>query len=132
MQRAKHKNIHIGRPKGETESQAQFLAKPKNKEIATVLKKGLSLRKIAKETGTSVNTVRKVKAAELAKTRLLKAIYISCFSLIVSFCTVATQTPVRKITTLHSFYLIEDKLFHPSLHFYAQMTYFRPYDKPQH
>lgn len=63
MQKAKHENIHIGRPKGETESTQQFLAKPKNKAIATVLKKGLSLRQTAKETGASINTVRKVKAA---------------------------------------------------------------------
>ncbi|MGL5833111.1 MAG: GIY-YIG nuclease family protein [Waterburya sp.] len=61
MQRAKHKNIHIGRPKGETESTKQFLAKPKNKAIATVLKKGLSVRQTAKVTNASVNTVRKVR-----------------------------------------------------------------------
>ena len=63
MQRAKHWGIHIGRPSDSAESTEQFLAKPKNKAIATVLKKGLSLRQTAKETGASVNTIRKVKAA---------------------------------------------------------------------
>ena len=62
MQRAKHWKIHIGRPKGQAESQAQFLAKPKNQAIAAVLKKGFSLRQTAKELGVSINTVRKVKA----------------------------------------------------------------------
>lgn len=63
MQKAKQENIHIGRPKGETESPKKFLSKPRNKAIATVLKKGLSLRQTASEAGVSVNTVRKVKAA---------------------------------------------------------------------
>lgn len=63
MQQAKDLGVHIGRPKGETESIKQFLAKPKNQAIAAVLKKGLSLRQAAKETGASVNTIRKVKAA---------------------------------------------------------------------
>lgn len=62
MQRAKHCKIHIGRPKGQAESQVQFLAKPKNQAIASVLKKGFSLRQTAKELGVSINTVRKVKA----------------------------------------------------------------------
>ncbi len=60
MQRAKQKHIHIGRP---SDSTKQFLAKPKNKAIASVLKKGLSLRQTAKETGAAINTIRKVKAA---------------------------------------------------------------------
>ena len=63
MQKSKDENIHIGRPKGETETTKKFLAKPKNKAIATVLKKGLSLRQTASEVGVSINTVRKVKAA---------------------------------------------------------------------
>lgn len=63
MQKSKDENIHIGRPLGETESTKKFLAKPKNKAIATVLKKGLSLRQTARETGASINTIRKVKAA---------------------------------------------------------------------
>ena len=63
MERAKFLGVHTGRPKGETESTRQFLAKPKNKAIATVLKKGLSLRQTAKKAGVSINTVRKVKAA---------------------------------------------------------------------
>ena len=63
MQKSMNCNIHIGRPKGETESTKQFLAKPKNKAIASVLKKGLSLRQTASITGASINTIRKVKAA---------------------------------------------------------------------
>ncbi|WP_051036139.1 hypothetical protein [Stanieria cyanosphaera] len=63
MLKAKRNGTHIGRPKGETESTKNFLAKPKNKAIALCLKKGLSLRQTAKETRVSVNTVRKVKAA---------------------------------------------------------------------
>ena len=63
MQKSKDCDIHIGRPKGESESTKKFLSKPKNKAIAAVLKKGLSLRQTAKETGASINTVRKVKAA---------------------------------------------------------------------
>lgn len=63
MEKAKDSNIHIGRPKGETESTQKFLSKPKNQAIITVLKKGSSLRQTAKEVGVSVNTVRKVKAA---------------------------------------------------------------------
>ena len=63
MQKSKEESIHIGRPKGETESTKKFLSKPKNKEIATVLKKGLSLRQAAKESDSSINTVRKVKEA---------------------------------------------------------------------
>ena len=61
MQKSKDGNIHIGRPKGETESTKQFLAKPKNQAITTVLKKGLSVRQTAKVTNASVNTVRKVR-----------------------------------------------------------------------
>ena len=63
MLKAKGKGTYIGRPKGETESTRKFLAKPKNKAIANVLKEGLSLRQAAKETGASVNTIRKVKTA---------------------------------------------------------------------
>ena len=63
MERAKFFGVHTGRPSSSSESTKKFLAKPKNKAIATVLKKGLSLRQTAKETGASVNTVKKVKAA---------------------------------------------------------------------
>ena len=63
MQKSKDNNIHVGRPKGENESVKKFLSKPKNKAIAFVLKKGLSIRQTAKETGASINTVRKVKMA---------------------------------------------------------------------
>ena len=59
MQKSKLSGIHIGRSRGETESTKKFISKPKNKAIATVLKKGLSLRQAAKETGASINTVRK-------------------------------------------------------------------------
>lgn len=62
MQKSKEEDIHIGRPKGKYESTQQFLAKPKSKKIAAVLKKGLSLRETAKRTGVAVNTVKKVKA----------------------------------------------------------------------
>ena len=61
MQQSKEKNIHIGRKKGDVESTQKFLNKPKNKTIATELKKGLSIRKTAKNTEASINTVRKVK-----------------------------------------------------------------------
>lgn len=63
MKLAEYRGVHIGRPQGQTESVTKFLAKPKNRAIASVLKKGLSLRQAVKETGASVNTVRKVKAA---------------------------------------------------------------------
>ena len=63
MLKAKQNGTHIGRRSGEAESLKKFLAKPKNKAIATVLKKGLSLRQTASEAGVTVNTVRKVKAA---------------------------------------------------------------------
>ena len=61
MQKSKEKNIHIGRKKGDVESTQKFLNKPKNKTIATELKKGLSIRKTAEKTGAAINTVRKVK-----------------------------------------------------------------------
>lgn len=63
MERAKFFGVHTGRPSSSSESTKKFLAKSKNKAIATVLKKGFSLRQTAKKTGASVNTVRKVKAA---------------------------------------------------------------------
>ena len=63
MEKTKSYGFHVGRPSSSSESTKQFLAKPKNKAIVSVLKKGLSLRQTAKETGASVNTVRKVKAA---------------------------------------------------------------------
>lgn len=63
MKKSRKNGVHIGRPLGDTESIKKFLSKPKNQAIASVLKKGLSLRQTASEVGTSVNTVRKVKAA---------------------------------------------------------------------
>ena len=62
MSRAAMWGQHVGRPKGK-EAMKAFLAKPKNQAIAAVLKEKQSLRAIAKRTGTSVNTVRKVKKA---------------------------------------------------------------------
>ena len=53
---------HVGRPKGK-EAVKAFLAKPKNQAIAAAIKENQSLRVIAERTGTSVNTVRKVKKA---------------------------------------------------------------------
>lgn len=60
MKIAAKKGVRVGRPT-EVESVEQFLSKPKNQEIAHHLKLKLTLRAIAKLTGTSVNTVRKVK-----------------------------------------------------------------------
>ncbi|WP_009547846.1 GIY-YIG nuclease family protein [Crocosphaera subtropica] len=61
MEKTKSFGFHVGRPK-ETESHEHFLAKPKNQAIATVLKKGYSIRRTAKQLGVAINTVRKVKA----------------------------------------------------------------------
>lgn len=61
MQRAAQWGQHVGRPKGQ-ESNATFLAKPKNQAIVDALSEGLSLRQVARKTGASVNTIRKVKA----------------------------------------------------------------------
>jgi hypothetical protein len=60
MSRAARWGQHVGRPKGK-ESASAFLDKPKNKEIAAALAQKYSLRETAKQTGSSVNTVRKVK-----------------------------------------------------------------------
>ncbi|MDJ0599555.1 MAG: GIY-YIG nuclease family protein [Crocosphaera sp.] len=62
MEKTKSFGFHVGRP-NITESTEQFLAKPKNQAIATVLKKGYSIRRTAKELGVAINTVRKVKAS---------------------------------------------------------------------
>lgn len=63
MQKSLDCNIHIGRPKDKTESIKKFLTKEKNKPVIKAIEKGLSLRACARETGVSINTVRKVKAA---------------------------------------------------------------------
>ena len=60
MSRAARWGQHVGRPKGK-ESVRAFLDKPKNKEIVAALVQQHSLRETARQTGTSVNTVRKVK-----------------------------------------------------------------------
>ncbi|MEM6525936.1 MAG: competence protein CoiA family protein [Bacteroidota bacterium] len=62
MARAKANGVHVGRPKG-LEKMQRFMAKPKNQEIATLLKSGLKLREVERKTGCSINTVRKVKQA---------------------------------------------------------------------
>ena len=61
MKQAARRGTHVGRPKGKEAADA-FLAKPKNRAIAQALERNLSLRQVARETGASVNTIRKVKA----------------------------------------------------------------------
>ena len=51
----------LGRPKGTTESEKDFLNKGKNKKILDLLNKGWSLRQIAKQLDTSTATIQKVK-----------------------------------------------------------------------
>jgi len=55
----------LGRPKGSTESNKEFLDKPKNQEIIKLLKKKRTYAEISKLVGCSKNTIRKVK--ELVK-----------------------------------------------------------------
>jgi hypothetical protein len=62
MKAAKANGVHVGRPKG-LENQQRFIAKPKNQQIARLLKSGLKLREVERKTGCSINTVRKVKQA---------------------------------------------------------------------
>lgn len=59
MRRRQAAGIHIGRPKV-AEQQTQFLQKPKSAHIATLLQAGHSLREIERQTGYSINTIRKV------------------------------------------------------------------------
>lgn len=61
MERAAACGVVMGRPAGNTESDAAFLAKPKAQEIATLLKEGYSLRETASRARAAVNTVQKVK-----------------------------------------------------------------------
>ena len=61
MQQAKEAGKRIGRPAKE-EKTAAFLRKPKSQEIAALLDQDLSLREIQRQTGYSINTIRKVKA----------------------------------------------------------------------
>ena len=60
MQQAARKGKTIGRSTGR-ETTAKFLAKPKSKAIAAALKQKTSIRQVAQQTGTAINTVRKVK-----------------------------------------------------------------------
>jgi len=61
MQKAKDAGKQIGRPAKE-EKAAAFLRKPKSQEIAALLDQDLSLRKIQRQTGYSINTIRKVNS----------------------------------------------------------------------
>ncbi len=61
MQQAKEAGKRIGRPAKE-EKAAAFLRKPKSQEIAALLDQGLSLREVQRQTGYSINTVRKVNS----------------------------------------------------------------------
>jgi DNA-binding NarL/FixJ family response regulator len=51
----------LGRKYGSNESIAQFLAKPKSKEIISLLDKGKSVRDIAGRLNVSLNLVVKVR-----------------------------------------------------------------------
>jgi DNA invertase Pin-like site-specific DNA recombinase len=51
----------LGRPSGSSENQKAFLEKPKSKEIAKGLKKGLTIREVSKIVGVSTKTTLKVK-----------------------------------------------------------------------
>lgn len=61
MNKAREAGKQIGRPLG-GEREDQFIRKPKSQEILELLKTGLGVRASAREMGSSVNTVRKVKA----------------------------------------------------------------------
>jgi hypothetical protein len=63
MERAKQWGGHIGRPKGSTTTDDDFLAKPSSVAIVGALARGMSIRAAAKAVGTSPATVQKVKAA---------------------------------------------------------------------
>ncbi len=51
----------LGRPKGSTETEKEFLNKPDSKEIQNHLERDLSIREISKIVGCSTNKVMKVK-----------------------------------------------------------------------
>jgi len=51
----------LGRPHNSVEDTKTFLNKPKNKKIEEYLKKGWSMREIAKQLDTSTKTIQKVK-----------------------------------------------------------------------
>lgn len=50
----------LGRPKGASENNREFLNKPQSKEIQKYLERGLSYREVSRLVGCSVNTVGKV------------------------------------------------------------------------
>ena len=50
----------LGRPKGSSENNREFMNKPQSKEIQKYLERGLSYREISRLVGCSVNTVGKV------------------------------------------------------------------------
>lgn len=59
MSRAKKWGTHVGRP---TETDEEFLLKPRTRAVIQALNEGLSLRQAAQKAGVAVNTVRKVQA----------------------------------------------------------------------
>lgn len=61
MRRSARWGGSIGRPKGQEKAE-DFLKKPKSQAVIRALKEGLSLRQTSDETGTAINTVRKVKS----------------------------------------------------------------------
>lgn len=65
MQKARAQGNHVGRPADKVE---RFLQKPKSQEILTLLRQGLKLREIQRQTGYAINTIRKVN--NLTKTVL--------------------------------------------------------------
>ncbi len=58
---AKMKGVYEGRKTGSKEDVLQFLAKKRNKEALTYLKKGYKSIEIAKLTGLNINTLTKIK-----------------------------------------------------------------------
>jgi DNA invertase Pin-like site-specific DNA recombinase len=61
MEAARKKGIHLGRPKGSTESREA--KETKHKDILKCLRQGQSLRNTAKITGKSLATVKRIKSA---------------------------------------------------------------------
>jgi len=59
LRETRRKGKILGRPKGNKQKQADFIKKYKKE--AYYLKQGLSLREIQKLTGTSINTIQKLR-----------------------------------------------------------------------
>jgi DNA-binding NarL/FixJ family response regulator len=55
----------LGRKVGSTQSNRDFIEKPKSKKILEYLEKGWTLREIAKQVDASTKTVMKVKSTAL-------------------------------------------------------------------